>query len=256
MKEGKTFLSWNVNGLRAVEKKGFVETVKELDPDVIAVQEIKVQTDQLPEKLKNLSGYHSFWHPAERKGYSGVGAYAKKEPNDVFYGMGIPEYDEEGRVLVLEYDDFYFINTYFPNAQHGLTRLDYKLKFDSDFFNFANELAEKKSVVICGDFNVAHKEIDLANPKQNEKNAGFTKEERGWMDSFIEAGYIDTFRKFNQEPGQYSWWTYRFNARAKNIGWRIDYFFVDGKSEERVQDAAILKDVMGSDHCPVKLLFK
>jgi len=158
--------------------------------------------------------------------------------------------------LVLEYDDFYFINTYFPNAQHGLTRLDYKLKFDSDFLNFANELAEKKSVVICGDFNVAHKEIDLANPKQNEKNAGFTKEERGWMDSFIEAGYIDTFRKFNQEPGQYSWWTYRFNARAKNIGWRIDYFFVDGKSEERVQDAAILKDVMGSDHCPVKLLFK
>ena len=256
MKGVKKFLSWNVNGLRAVEKKGFVETVLEMDPDIIAVQEIKAQVEQLPEKMKNLKGYKSYWYPAERKGYSGVGIYAKKEPLAVIYGMDSQQYDQEGRVLTLEYDDFYFINTYFPNSQHGLTRLDFKIAFDNDFLKFANELAAKKSVVICGDFNVAHKGIDLANPKQNEKNAGFTKEERAWMDSFVEAGYLDTFRKFNQEAGQYSWWTYRFNARAKKIGWRIDYFFVDGNSEQRVKDAAILQDVMGSDHCPVQLLFK
>lgn len=251
----RRFVSWNVNGIRAVEKKGFVETLLEIDPDILAIQETKAKPEQLSEALKNINGYTSYWFPAEKKGYSGVGIYAKEKPLNVLYGMGIAEHDQEGRVLTLEYKDFYFINIYFPNAQHGLTRLDYKLAFNNDFLKFANHLAKKKPVIVCGDFNVAHKEIDLANPKQNEKNAGFTLEERAWMDTFLAAGYVDTFRMFNQDPGQYSWWSYRFNARAKNIGWRIDYFCVDKGSSKRVTDAAILKDVMGSDHCPVLISY-
>jgi len=249
------FISWNVNGLRAAEKKGFVDIMHELDADVVCLQEIKANEEQLPESLTHIDGYTSYWQPAKRKGYAGVCTYAKQEPQKVIYGMGISEHDEEGRVLTLVYGDYFLVNTYFPNAQPGLVRLDYKLAFNRDLRTFVDRLAASKSVVICGDFNVAHKAIDLANPKQNEKNPGYSAPEREWMDRFIDAGYIDTFRKFNQEPKQYTWWSYRFNARAKNIGWRIDYFCVDGASEARVKNAEILAHITGSDHCPISLDF-
>jgi exodeoxyribonuclease-3 len=252
----KKFISWNVNGLRAVEKKGFVDIVHELSPDIVCLQEIKAMPHQLPESVKNLEGYEAYWYPAKRKGYAGVCTYTKAKPLHVIYGMDIPEHDQEGRVLTLEFKDFFLVNAYFPNAQHGLLRLDYKLIFNRDIHNFLDRLAERKSVVICGDFNVAHKPIDLANPKQNEKNPGYSLPERGWMDTFSGAGYIDTFRKFNQKPEQYTWWSYRFNARARNIGWRIDYFCVDPASEARVRDAAILDGILGSDHCPISLDFE
>lgn len=252
----KKLISWNVNGIRALEKKGLADIILELAPDIIGLQEIKAQPDQLPETLRNIPGYTAFWHPANRKGYAGVCTYSAMEPARVITGMGNEEHDREGRVLTLEFVDFYFVNVYFPNAQHGLVRLEYKLSFNRDFLDFVDRLARQKTVVVCGDFNVAHKEIDLKNPKENMNNAGFSAPERAWMDAFIKAGYIDTFRKFHHEPGNYTWWTYRFNARAKNIGWRIDYFFVDAKSESRVQSAAILKDIMGSDHCPVRLDFR
>ncbi|MGV1100682.1 exodeoxyribonuclease III [Thiovibrio sp. JS02] len=251
----KKFVSWNVNGLRAVEKKGFVEILGDLDPDILALQEIKATPEQLPESLRNIPGYTSYWFPARKKGYAGVGIYAKAVPQQIIYGIDHHDHDHEGRVLTLEFADFYFVNAYFPNAQHGLTRMDYKLRFNDDLMTFLAGLAQSKSVVICGDFNVAHKEIDLANPKQNEKNPGFTPEERAWMDKFLAAGYVDTFRMFNQEPGQYTWWSYRFNARARNIGWRIDYFCVDKRSGARVRGAEILAEITGSDHCPVLLSF-
>jgi exodeoxyribonuclease-3 len=252
----KKMVSWNVNGIRAMEKKGFVDMVVELDADILALQEIKAQPDQLSEQLKNIPGYRAYWFGAEKKGYSGVGVYSRDEPLSVIYGIDHKEHDYEGRVLTLEYGDFYLVNVYFPNAQHGLLRLEYKLAFNRDLHGFLDELSKKKSVVVCGDFNVAHKEIDLANPKQNEKNPGFSSEERAWMDDFIAAGYVDTFRMFNQEPEQYTWWSYRFNARARNIGWRIDYFCVDKKSKPRVVGAEIIADFLGSDHCPVVLTFR
>ncbi len=251
----KKFVSWNVNGLRAVEKKGFVEILSELDADIFALQEIKAMPEQLPESLLNIPGYTSHWFPAQKKGYAGVAIYTKSAPLRVISGIDHHDHDYEGRVLTLEFADFYFVNAYFPNAQHGLTRMDYKLRFNDDLLAFLDHCAREKSVVVCGDFNVAHREIDLANPKQNEKNPGFTPEERAWMDKFLAAGYLDTFRLFNQEPGQYTWWSYRANARARNIGWRIDYFCVDKKSAARVQDAAILPGILGSDHCPVTLSF-
>jgi exodeoxyribonuclease-3 len=252
----KKIISWNVNGLRAVEKKGFVDIVYELDADIIGLQEIKALPDQLPESVRNIAGYDAYWFPAKRKGYAGVCIYTRIKPLNVIYGMDIEEYDREGRVLTLEFNDFYLVNTYFPNAQHGLGRLDYKLDFNRDIHNFVDRLAEKKTVVICGDFNVAHKPIDLANPKQNEENPGYSLPERQWMETFTGAGYIDTFRKFNQEPEQYTWWSYRFNARGRNIGWRIDYFCVDPASEKRIKGAAILDHILGSDHCPVSLDFE
>jgi exodeoxyribonuclease-3 len=251
----KRFISWNVNGLRAIEKKGFVDSVYELDADIISLQEIKALPDQLPESVRKLEGYVAYWYPAKRKGYAGVCIYTRTKPLNVIYGLDIPEHDQEGRVLTLEFEDFFLVNAYFPNAQHGLLRLDYKLAFNRDIHNFLDRLAEKKSVVICGDLNVAHKPIDLANPKQNEKNPGYSAQERAWMDAFTGAGYIDTFRKFNQEPEQYTWWSYRFNARPRNIGWRIDYFCVDPASEDRVKDSSILDHILGSDHCPVSLDF-
>lgn len=254
-KQIKKFISWNINGIRAVEKKGFTEIIQKLAPDIIGLQEIKAHPDQLSSTLKNIPDYTAYWLPATRKGYAGVCTYTKTQPLAIINGLGLPEHDQEGRVLTLEYDDYYFINAYFPNAQPGLARLDYKLKFNRDFLAYVNLLAKKKSTVICGDFNVAHKEIDLKNPKANEKNPGFSAPERAWMDEFVEAGYIDTFRMFTPEAGHYTWWTYRFNARAKNIGWRIDYFFVEKKSKQRVRNASILKDVMGSDHCPISLDF-
>lgn len=249
----KKLISWNVNGLRAVEKKGFVDIMHELDADAVCLQEIKALPEQLPKSLTHIEGYEVYWFPAKRKGYAGVCTYTKIKPLNVFYGIDIAEHDGEGRVLTLEFDDFFLVNTYFPNAQPGLVRLDYKLDFDRDIHNFVDRLAEKKTVVICGDFNVAHKPIDLANPKQNEKNPGYSPPEREWMDTFTGAGYIDTFRKFNGEPEQYTWWSYRFNARAKNIGWRIDYFCVDPASEDRVKMAGILDNILGSDHCPISL---
>lgn len=254
--DGRTFISWNVNGIRAVEGKGFIDIVTSLSPDIFAVQETKAQPQQLSEALHHIDGYTAYFHSAVRKGYSGVAVYAKTVPRNVIYGLGDERFDAEGRVLTLEYDDFFLINAYFPNAQHGLARLDFKIDFNRALHDFAAGLAKKKTIVICGDFNVAHKPIDLKNPKANEQNPGFTAEERAWMDTFIGAGFIDTFRKFNSEPGHYTWWSYRFNARAKDIGWRIDYFCVDGGSEGRILGAEILKDIMGSDHCPIRLEFK
>jgi exodeoxyribonuclease III len=249
-------ISWNVNGLRAVEKKGFVDVVKGIGADIFAVQETRVQSEQLSDELKNIKGYSSYFAEAKKKGYSGVGVYTRKKPLKVIIGMGVDSFDDEGRVLTLEFADFFLINAYFPNAQHELKRIDYKLAFNHALFEYATKLAGKKSTIICGDFNVAHKAIDLANPKANEKNPGFSIEERNWMDSFINAGWVDTFRVFNQEPGQYSWWSYRFNARSKNIGWRIDYFIIDKTSKSRLHSAAILTDILGSDHCPVQMELK
>ena len=258
MKKNDTlkFISWNVNGIRAVEKKGFIDMLPEFDADIIGIQETKAQPDQLSDALKNIPGYTSYWHSAEKKGYSSVAVYTRLEPVAVHYGLGDPEFDCEGRVLTLEFDAYYFITIYFPNSGDKLKRLDYKLRFNNTLLKFAQEFEKKKPVILCGDFNVAHKEIDLKNPKTNVKNAGFTPEERSWMDSFIAAGFIDTFRLFNQEPEQYSWWSYRFSARAKNIGWRIDYFCVSQSGKNNVADATILKDVVGSDHCPVQLEYK
>lgn len=256
-KKTYTFISWNVNGIRAAEKKGFIDLLQDLDADVIGIQETKAQPDQLSKKLKNIPGYTSYWHSAKKKGYSGVAIYSKIKPLHVHYGMGIDEFDEEGRVLALEFENFYLFTIYFPNAGQGLKRMDYKLRFNKALKKYCRKMETEKDVIVCGDFNVAHKEIDLKNPKNNQKNAGFTPEERRWMDHFIDnAGYIDTFRMFNHEPEQYSWWSYRFNARSKNIGWRIDYFCVNKNAGKNVISAEILQEIMGSDHCPVLLEYK
>ena len=250
------FISWNVNGIRALEKKGFTDIVQALSPDILAIQETKAQPEQLSSELKNIPGYHSYFHSAQKKGYSGVAVYSKKEPIKVVKGIGIDKFDSEGRVVTLEYDSFFLVNIYFPNSGAELKRLDFKLEFNSTLHTFLDNLSSEKAVVICGDYNVAHKEIDIKNPKANVKNAGFTPEERAWMDHFIKSGYINTFRLFNKEGGNYTWWSYRFNARAKNIGWRIDYFCVDKKNQKRVASADILPDIMGSDHCPVALDYR
>ncbi len=248
-------VSWNVNGIRAVEKKDFNGLLAGFAADIVAVQETKAHPEQLSFELKEIDGYSSHWHSAERKGYSGVATYSRLEPLEVISGIGAAEFDCEGRVLTLEFPTFYHMNIYFPNSGEGLKRLDYKIRFNHALSDFARRLSERKTVILCGDFNVAHKPIDLKNPEANVRNAGYTPEERAWMDSFIEAGFVDTFRMFNQQPDQYTWWSYRFNARAKNIGWRIDYFCIDTNSRHKVVDAAILQEVMGSDHCPVQLDF-
>lgn len=246
-------ISWNVNGIRALEKKGLTDTLKRLNGDIIAIQETKANPEQLSDSLRELDGYTSYWHSAEKKGYSGVAVYTKIKPLQVITGLGNILYDCEGRVLTLEFETFFFIAIYFPNSGEALKRLDFKLGFNNELLSFANNLRKSKSVVLCGDFNVAHKPIDLKNPDSNTKNAGYTPQERAWMDSFVESGYLDTFRMFNQEPDQYSWWSYRFNARARNIGWRIDYFCIDADSASKVVNAEILQEVYGSDHCPVLL---
>ncbi len=252
----RKFVSWNVNGLRAAVKNGFLETLHGIDADIFALQEIKVQPEQLPHELLDIPGYKSFWYPAQKKGYAGTAVYSKIEPLQIIYGLDSQDFDNEGRVLTLEFDDFFFINSYAPNAQPELRRLAFKQDFNRTLLAFMNRLSESKSVVLCGDLNVAHKEIDLKNPKANVNNPGFSEQERAWMDEITAAGYIDTFRKFNQSPDQYTWWSYRYNARAKNIGWRIDYFIVDGASADRIIDAAIHENVTGSDHCPVSILFQ
>ena len=248
-------VSWNVNGLRAALKKGFLDVFHEFDAEIFALQEIKALPDQLPDEVKYIPGYHIYWYPALKKGYSGTAVFSKTEPLAVTYGLGKEEFDTEGRVLTLEFSDFYFINIYFPNAQHGLKRLQYKQDFNREVLLYMDRLARDKSVVLCGDLNVAHKEIDLANPQTNVKNPGFSPEERAWMDELVAAGYVDTFRQFNEAPEQYSWWSYRFNARARNIGWRIDYFVVDPGSRDRVKNAEIHDEITGSDHCPVSIDF-
>jgi len=252
----QTFVSWNVNGLRAALQKGFLDAFHELDADIFALQEIKALPDQLPDNVVNIDGYFSYWYPAQKKGYSGTAVFTRQEPRQVIYGLDDHQFDHEGRVLTLEFDNFYFLNIYFPNAQPELKRIGFKMAFNKAVLQFMDRLAGQKSIVVCGDLNVAHKPIDLANPKANENNPGYSPQERAWMDEVVGAGYIDTFRKFNQEPDQYTWWSYRFNARGKNIGWRIDYFLVDPASEDRVIKATIHADIMGSDHCPISLEFK
>lgn len=245
------FISWNVNGLRACVKKGFEDFFKQADADVFCLQETKLQEGQIdfaPE------GYYGYWNYAEKKGYSGTAIFTKQEPLGVSYGIGMEQHDQEGRVITLEFEDFYFITVYTPNSQSELARLDYRMQWEADFLAYLKRLEEKKPVIFCGDLNVAHREIDLKNPKTNRKNAGFTDEERGKFTTLLESGFIDTFRYFYpDQEGIYSWWSYRFSARAKNAGWRIDYFCVSESLKERLTDAKILTDIMGSDHCPVEL---
>lgn len=244
-------ISWNVNGLRACMNKGFEAYFDDMDADFFCLQEIKLSEGQLdfaPE------GYHVYWNYAERKGYSGTAIFAKQEPVSVGYGIGVAEHDHEGRVITLEYEDYYVITVYTPNSQNELARLDYRMLWEDAFRAYLTRLKEKKSVIVCGDMNVAHNEIDLKNPKTNRKNAGFTDEERGKFTELLEAGFVDTFRYFYPDMEQiYSWWSYRFRAREKNSGWRIDYFLVSEDLKERLRGAEIHTEVMGSDHCPVAL---
>ena len=244
-------VSWNVNGIRACVQKGFLEFFKEIDADIFCIQESKMQAGQLDLEL---DGYHQYWNYAEKKGYSGTAIFTKKEPISVAYGIGVEEHDKEGRVITLEFDDFYMITVYTPNSQNELARLPYRMTWEDAFLGYLKKLEETKPVIFCGDLNVAHKEIDLKNPKTNRKNAGFTDEEREKFSVLLENGFVDTFRYFYPEQEEiYSWWSYRFSAREKNAGWRIDYFCVSDCLKDRLVDAKILTDIMGSDHCPVLL---
>ncbi len=244
-------LSWNVNGIRACIDKGFLNWIEKRDPDIICIQETKAQPNQV---LMNTPSYHRYWNSAERKGYSGVLTLSKEEPISVSRYINNKKFDSEGRFLQLEYAKYYLINVYFPNAQRELKRLDFKLEFNEIFLKYIENLRKndsKKDIIICGDFNVAHKEIDIKNPKANVNNAGFSPKERAFFTKLLEYGYLDTFREFDQSPEKYTWWTYRFNARQKNIGWRIDYFLINKEFRSNLQSGFILQDVMGSDHCPI-----
>lgn len=247
-------ISWNVNGLRAVMGKGFMDFFNEVDADVFCLQETKLQEGQIE---MNLPGYHQYWNYAEKKGYSGTAIFTKKEALSVAYGIGIEEHDHEGRVITVEFDDYYVVTVYTPNSQDELKRLDYRMKWEDDFLAYLKGLETKKPVIYCGDLNVAHKEIDIKNPKTNRRNAGFTDEERGKMDKVIEAGFVDTFRYFYPDMAEiYSWWSYRFKARERNAGWRIDYFMASKALEGRLKEAKIHTTVLGSDHCPVELVIE
>lgn len=244
-------ISWNVNGIRACCDKGFRDIFQQLDADIFCLQETKMQAGQLDLQFE---GYTSYWNYAEKKGYSGTAIFCRQEPLSVAYGIGIAEHDTEGRVITLEFADFYMVTVYTPNAQDGLKRLDYRMQWEDDFRAYLQALDAKKPVVVCGDLNVAHKEIDLKNPKGNKKNPGFTDEERGKFDILLSAGFVDTFRHFYPDlEGAYSWWSYRFHAREKNVGWRIDYFLTSERLREKLTDAKIHADVYGSDHCPVEV---
>ena len=248
------FISWNVNGLRACEGKGFSDAFRELDADFFCLQETKMQQGQLDLKYE---GYTSYWNYAEKKGYSGTAIFTRHTPLSVTYGMGIEEHDHEGRIITLEMETFYLITVYTPNSQDGLRRLEYRMKWEDDFLAYIRQLDKKKPVIMCGDFNVAHNEIDLKNPKTNRKNAGFTDEERNKMTVMLENGFTDTFRYFYPEQKEiYSWWSYRFKAREKNAGWRIDYFIVSDRLREHLEGAKIHTEIFGSDHCPVELTLK
>lgn len=245
------FISWNVNGIRACVQKGFLDFFKEADADIFCIQETKMQEGQLE---LDTPGYYQYWNYAVKKGYSGTAVFTKQEPISVAYGIGMEEHDQEGRVITLEFEDYYFITVYTPNSQNELARLPYRMKWEKDFLAYMKKLEESKPVIFCGDLNVAHTEIDLKNPKTNRKNAGFSDEERAKFSNLLANGFIDTFRYFYPDmEGIYSWWSYRFSARAKNAGWRIDYFCVSEALKDRLKDAKILTDIMGSDHCPVQL---
>lgn len=250
----KKLISWNVNGLRACVGKGFLDFFREVDADVFCIQESKLQEGQIELELP---GYHQYWNYAVKKGYSGTALFTKEEPVSVFYGLGIQEHDQEGRVITAEFADYYVVTCYTPNSQDGLARLDYRMQWEEDFRAYLKKLEEKKPVVFCGDLNVAHREIDLKNPKTNRRNAGFTDEERGKFTRLLESGFIDTYRYFYPEQeGVYSWWSYRFKAREKNAGWRIDYFCVSEALKDRLDSAGIHTEVMGSDHCPVEVVIR
>ncbi len=249
--------SFNVNGIRAIEKKGFIDWVNEVQPDILCLQEIKAMEDQLSDELKNIPGYKVIIHSAERKGYSGTAIYYKEEPIKIWTGLPNPKFNTEGRTIAMEYEDFILMNIYFPNGQKDDERLAFKMEFYDEFLNYSNELiSQGKNLIVTGDYNVAHNEIDLKNPKANEKRSGFLPIERRWMDIYIENGSIDTFRYFNPDKVKYSWWSYRFNARKNNAGWRIDYFFVNNAFIDRVINTEIHNDVIGSDHCPISLEIK
>ena len=247
------FISWNVNGLRACVGKEFEQQFKDLDADFFCLQETKMQAGQLD---LSFPGYESYWNYADKKGYSGTAIYTKHKPLSVTYGIDIDEHDHEGRVITLEMEDFYLVTVYTPNSQDGLRRLEYRMKWEDDFQAYLHKLDEKKPVIVCGDMNVAHQEIDLKNPKTNHKNAGFTDEEREKMTQLLSNGFIDTFRTLYPEQVTYSWWSYRFRAREKNTGWRIDYFLVSERLKDRLEDAKIHTEIMGSDHCPVEIILK
>lgn len=248
----KKLISWNVNGLRACAEKGFMEFFKEADADIFCLQETKLQKGQID---LDLPGYYQYWNYAEKKGYSGTAIFSKEEPLSVSYGMGIEIHDHEGRIITLEFENFYMVTVYTPNSQDELKRLDYRMQWEDDFLVFLKNLEKQKPVIVCGDLNVAHREIDLKNPKTNRKNAGFTDEERAKFTALTEAGFTDTFRYFYPElEGAYSWWSYRFHAREKNAGWRIDYFLTSKALNNTLKDAVIYKDILGSDHCPIGLI--
>ena len=244
-------ISWNVNGLRACMQKGFMDFFKEADADIFCLQETKMQEGQLEMELP---GYYQYWNSAEKKGYSGTAMFTKREPLKVTYGIGVEEHDHEGRVITAEFEEYFVVTVYTPNSQRELTRLDYRMQWEEAFLNYLNGLKARKPVIFCGDLNVAHQEIDLKNPKTNHKNAGFTDEERSCFSKLLGNGYVDTFRHFYPDvTGVYSWWSYMFQSRAKNAGWRIDYFVVSEELKERLVDAKIHTEIMGSDHCPVEL---
>ena len=247
-------ISWNVNGIRACVGKNFMEFFNEVDADIFCLQETKLQENQIDLQLE---GYYQYWNYAKKKGYSGTSIFTKKEPLNVIYGMGIEEHDQEGRLITLEFEDFYMVTVYTPNSQSELKRLNYRMKWEDDFKKYLKELDKKKPVIVCGDLNVAHKEIDLKNPTTNRKNAGFTDEEREKFTELLNAGFIDTFRYFYPDTkGIYSWWSYRFNARKNNAGWRIDYFITSESLKDRLESAKIHTEILGSDHCPVELIIK
>lgn len=247
-------ISWNVNGLRAVMGKGFLDVFTGLDADVFCLQETKLQAGQIDLPLP---GFHQFWNYAEKKGYSGTAVFTRRQPLSVRYGLGIAEHDHEGRVITLEFEDFYLLTVYTPNSQDGLARLPYRMEWEDAFLHYLKTLEEKKPVVFCGDLNVAHREIDIKNPKANLRNAGFTQEERDKMTALLASGFVDTFRYFHpDQTGAYSWWSYRFHAREHNAGWRIDYFIVSDALKDRLESACIHPEIFGSDHCPVELVLR
>lgn len=245
-------LSWNVNGIRAAYKKGSMNIIDSANPDILCIQETKAHEKQLPVELKNIQNYHAFYSSPEKKGYSGVAIYSKEQPANVYYNLGIEKFDKEGRIIAADYNEFILFNVYFPNGKASKERLEFKMEFYFKFLDQINEFRLKgKKIIFCGDVNTAHKPIDLARPKENEKVSGFLPEERAWIDRVIESEYFDTFRLFNQDPDHYTWWDMKTKARERNVGWRIDYFFISKNLQDKLKSSFILSQIMGSDHCPI-----